>query len=112
MLDRTIKSKIGSFLTVLKIFGDIASPGLLSFPRPGLTLTLDFPIRGPATFRLLDELDTVTRTAGGAVYPGKDGRMSPASFQAFFPQWRDLLPYVDPQFSSSLWRRVTRDMNG
>ena len=107
LLGRTIKAGLGSFLTVLKVFGNVASPGLLSFPRPGITLALDFPNQGPATFRLLNELDAVTRDAGGAVYPGKDGRMSAASFQAFFPQWRELLPYIDPRFSSSFWRRVT-----
>jgi FAD/FMN-containing dehydrogenase len=107
MLERTVKAGLGSFLTVLKIFGDVASPGLLSFPRPGLTLALDFPNKGLATFRLLDELDAVTRAARGAVYPGKDGRMSAESFQAFFPQWRELVPFIDPHFSSSFWRRVT-----
>jgi FAD/FMN-containing dehydrogenase len=109
LLKRTIKAGLGSFLTVLKVFGDVPSPGLLSFPRPGLTLALDFPIKGLSTFKLLDELDAVTRAAGGAVYPGKDGRMSAASFQAFFPHWRDMLPFVDPRFSSSFWRRVTAE---
>lgn len=107
MLERTIRAKLGTLLTVLKVFGATASPGLLSFPRPGLTLTLDFPIKGPATFRLLDELDAVTRAAGGAVNPYKDGRMSATSFQAFFPRWSELKPFIDPLFSSSFWRRVT-----
>lgn len=107
MLERTVKAGFGSFLTVLKMFGNVASPGLLSFPRPGLTLTLDFPIKGAATFQLLDELDVLTRAANGVVYPAKDGRMRAASFQAFFPQWREFLPFVDRNFSSSFWRRVT-----
>ncbi len=107
LLNRTLNSGLASFLTVLKVFGSLASPGLLSFPRPGLTLALDFPNRGPSTLRLLDDLDAITRSAGGAVYPGKDGHMAPASFQAFFPQWRELVPFIDPKFSSSFWRRVT-----
>jgi hypothetical protein len=94
---------------VLKLFGDVPSPGLLSFPRPGLTLNLDFPNQGQATFKLLDELDEVTVAAGGAVNPGKDARMEPACFQSFFPRWKEFLPFVDPLFSSGLWRRVSRN---
>ncbi len=116
MLERALSAGLGSFLTVLKMFGTMASPGLLSFPRAGLTLTLDFPNKGAATLRLLDELDAITRDAGGAIYPAKDGRMTAASFQSFFPQWRQLLPFVDPEFSSSFWRRVTamgpRELDG
>jgi FAD/FMN-containing dehydrogenase len=107
MLQRIAHSGQGSFLTVLKRFGDRPSLGLLSFPRPGVTLALDFPNRGAGTLRLLDALDTITRTAGGAVYPAKDARMAAAAFRQYFPAWTQLAQYVDPKFSSSFWRRVT-----
>lgn len=104
---RIAASKLGSFLAVLKMFGDLPSPGMLSFPQPGVTLALDFPNEGTRTFALLDELDGIIREGGGRVYPAKDARMSAASFRAFYPQWEAFSQYIDPRFSSSFWRRVT-----
>jgi FAD/FMN-containing dehydrogenase len=109
ILERICLAKAGSFLGVLKVFGSLPSPGLLSFPRRGVTLALDFPNRGQETFDLLNRLDEVTRAAKGAVYPSKDARMSAASFHAYFPQLRRFENYIDPRFSSSFWRRVTQD---
>jgi FAD/FMN-containing dehydrogenase len=107
MLSRISRSGVGSFLAVLKNFGSQSAAGMLSFARPGTTLALDFPNRGKPTLKLLDSLDEITREAGGAVYPAKDARMSAAAFQQYFPAWRRFTDYVDPQFSSSFWRRVT-----
>ena len=107
ILGRIRQAGEGSFLTVLKKFGDIRSPGMLSFPRPGLTLALDFAYGGKKTLQLLEDLDKIVRESGGAVYPAKDARMSAESFQAFFPQWKEFAHYVDPHFSSSFWRRVS-----
>lgn len=107
MLRRTLAAGEASFLTVLKLFGDVPSPGMMSFPIAGATLTLDFPNRGERTERLLGELDRVTLAAGGRVNPYKDARMSPATFEASFPHWRDFAGHIDPGFSSSFWRRVT-----
>ena len=106
VFERISSSKLGSFLAVLKMFGDLPSPGLLSFPRPGVTLALDFPNEGARTFALLEDLDTLMRHHGGRVYPAKDARMSSASFKTFYPEWRAFSEYIDPQFSSSFWRRV------
>lgn len=107
VLEEVAKSRQGSFLAVLKVFGDPVSPGLLSFPRPGVTLALDFPNRGKKSLDLFERLDAVVRDAGGAVYPAKDARMSAAAFQAFFPRWREFSKFIDPKFSSSFWRRVS-----
>jgi FAD/FMN-containing dehydrogenase len=107
ILENISHAQEGSFLCVLKVFGDRPSPGLLSFPRKGFTLALDFPNRGQGTFKLLDRIDEIVQQAGGAVYPAKDARMSAQSFQRYFPQWKTFSAYIDPQFSSSFWRRVT-----
>jgi FAD/FMN-containing dehydrogenase len=106
LLARIARSGEGSFLAVLKRFGGLPSPGLLSFPRPGVTIALDFPFKGQATLRLLDTLDAVVAEAGGALYPAKDARMSPAMFRWSFPALERFLVFVNPGFSSGLWRRV------
>jgi FAD/FMN-containing dehydrogenase len=91
---------------VLKKFGTIASPGLLSFPRSGHTLTLDFPNRGPRTLALLDRLDALVLKAGGAVNPYKDARMSAAMFKASFTNWQQLEELRDPAIVSDFWTRT------
>jgi len=107
LLDRIARSGMGSFLGVLKQFGSVPPAGMLSFPRPGLTLALDFAMRGENTLQLMRSLDDVVLESGGALYPAKDARMSPKLFEASFPQWRRFVPYIDPKMSSSFWRRVT-----
>ena len=107
MLGRIAATGQGSFLAVLKTFGPRPAAGLLSFPMEGATLALDFPNKGTTTLALLDSLDEILESAGGRLYPAKDGRMSAASFQRQYPGWRNFAQYKDPQFSSSFWRRVS-----
>jgi FAD/FMN-containing dehydrogenase len=106
MLDAVARSGLGSFLSVVKVFGNKPSLGMLSFPRPGVTLALDFANVGVTLFRLLDRLDAITQAAGGCVYPAKDARMKGEAFRQYFPRWQEFQSYVDPRFSSSFWRRV------
>ena len=103
---RGIHGKMECFLSVMKVFGEHQSPGLLSFPRVGVTFTLDLCHHGEQTLRLLDDFDGVVRSVGGAVYPAKDGRMSSSSFRQYFPQYQELEQYRDPQFNSDFWRRT------
>ena len=97
----------GSFLVVLKTFGALESPGLLSFPMKGTTLALDFPNRGRATLEMFDRLDAVVKEAGGRLYAAKDGRIPKEMFINGFPALGEFARHVDPAFSSSFWRRIT-----
>jgi FAD/FMN-containing dehydrogenase len=106
LLQHIARSGQPSPLNVLKDFGDIPSPGLLSFPRKGLTLALDFPHRGEKTLQLCNALDEVVRQAKGALYPAKDSRMPTAMFESSFPRLAAFKHHIDPHFSSSFWRRV------
>ena len=107
VLDRVAKSQLASFLTVIKRFGPLRSPGMMSFPREGTTVCFDFAEGSPRLRPLLDELDRVVLDGGGAVYPAKDSRMSPETFRRSFPQFESFAKFVDPRFSSTFWRRVT-----
>lgn len=95
----------GSFLAVLKTFGDRAAPGMLSFARPGLTLALDFP-NVPKVHALFARLDACILAAGGALYPAKDALGSAALFRAAYPRWEEFQRFRDPQISSSFARRM------
>lgn len=109
LLERIASAGFGSFLVVLKVFGDKPSPGLLSFPSPGATLALDFPYIEGKTLVLFKQLDDVVVEAGGRIYPAKDAHMSAELFQQFYPNWRELEVLRDPKISSSMWRRVTQE---
>lgn len=90
---------------MLKRCGDIASPGLLSFPLPGTSLALDFP-QGAELAALFARLDRIVRAAGGRLYPAKDAHMSGSDFRAAYPAWETLEALRDPTLLSRFWKRV------
>lgn len=98
---------LGSFLAVLKRCGDIASPGLLSFPIPGTSLALDFPQSSELQHVVFPRLDAIVRAAGGRLYPAKDAHMSGSDFRQAYPTWERLEALRDPSLMSRFWKRVT-----
>jgi len=108
LLTKIVASGQGSFLSVLKTFGEKTSPGLLSFPMSGVTLALDFANKGETTFQLFKTLDEIIVEAGGRIYPAKDARMSAECFKRGYLNWQDFQPFIDKRFGSNFWRRVTK----
>lgn len=106
MLREIAKSGDGSFLAVLKTFGNRQPFGMLSFPQPGVTLALDFPNRGERTLKLFATLDAIVREAGGRIYPAKDARMPRDLFESGYPRLGEFMKYRDPGISSALSRRL------
>lgn len=106
MLGETGRSGDGSFLAVLKTFGNRQPVGMMSFPRPGVTLALDFPNNGARTLKLFERLDAIVREAGGCIYLAKDARMPRDLFEAGYPRLNEFLQYRDPGISSQLSRRL------
>jgi decaprenylphospho-beta-D-ribofuranose 2-oxidase len=98
-----------SFLNVLKRFG-AANRAPLSFPQPGWTVTVDFPIRRGLA-ELCDRLDEQVLDAGGRLYLAKESRTAAATLNRMYPrldEWRKIRAAVDPAgiFSSDLSRRL------
>ena len=106
MLKVIAQSKEGSFLAVLKYCGDIASKGLLSFPKKGITLALDFPNHKQKTEKLFTQLDKVVRESNGRLYPAKDAHMSAEDFKNSYPNWQKLESLRDKNLISHFWKRV------
>ncbi len=109
LLEEVARRGQPSFLSVLKRMG-AQSSGLLSFPQPGHTLTLDFPAT-PENLSLLDRLDAIVAEHGGRLYLTKDARMTQAMFEAGYPRaeaFRDLRRRLslDRRFASLQSRRL------
>ena len=100
---RTIVAKIAdeghaSFLAVLKRFG-AESGGMLSFPKPGWTLTLDLPAGVAGLGRLLAELDDLVLGVGGRHYLAKDAFATPEVVRSGYPrldEWKAIRRAADP----------------
>jgi FAD/FMN-containing dehydrogenase len=72
------------FLVVVKDFG-AEGEGALSFPRPGITFTLDIPVRDD-TQAVVDALNDHVAAEGGRVYLAKDAFTRAGHMRAMEPR--------------------------
>lgn len=86
ILSKIAESGEGSFLAVLKLFGNAETLSPMSFPMEGYTLALDFKIN-ENVFKLLDELDILVQKAGGRLYLAKDVRMQHDFYTKTYPKY-------------------------
>jgi FAD/FMN-containing dehydrogenase len=110
ILGRIAALGAGSFLAVLKTFGP-EEEGPLSFPLPGYTLALDFPLHGGDIIPFLRQLNKLIAGAGGRVYLAKDAILEEEDFVAMYPrleEFRRAKRRYDPhnQFRSCLSDRL------
>lgn len=110
LLEEISRERAASFLAVLKTTGE-EGRGLLSFPRPGVTLALDLPNVGERLRPLARRLDEIVLARGGRLYLAKDALTDAASFAAMYPKlasFRRARARLDPngRFSSAQARRL------
>ena len=84
ILEKISRSGKGSFLAVLKLYGQ-ANNNYLSFPMKGYSLALDFKIE-KGLFKFLNKLDKIVLKYGGRIYLTKDVRVSKEVFEQGYPQ--------------------------
>lgn len=77
ILETIAKSGNGSFLVVLKLFGDNNPQAYNSFPMKGYTLALDFKVNSGLE-KLVKDLDKIVMEYGGHIYRTKDAMSNPA----------------------------------
>lgn len=85
----------GSFLAVLKLFGE-QNTGNLSFSMKGYTLALDFPVN-KEVFLLLKELDSIVADFGGRIYLTKDARMDKELLAKGYPHLEEFKRFITSQ---------------
>jgi FAD/FMN-containing dehydrogenase len=89
LIEELAASGTASFLTVIKDCG-AEGDGLLSFPRPGMSLALDIPIRADSP-QVIGRLNHVVRDTGGRIYLTKDGLSTSEDFRAMEPRLQEFL---------------------
>lgn len=96
----TLTRKGGApLLCVIKDCGD-EGKGMLSFPKPGISIALDLPMRGEKTQALVDALNAIVIEAEGRVYLAKDALTRPEHFRLMEPRleaWNALRRKWDPE---------------
>ena len=109
ILDSVRASGVSSFLNVLKVFGSHTSVGMLGFPKPGITIAIDFPNQGQKTNMLFESLDKIVSESEGRLYAAKDARMPSDLFKSGYPRFDEFLSYRDPGISSGFSQRIFGD---
>lgn len=91
--------------------------GILSFPRPGISVALDLPLRPRRTQALVDALNEIVIEAGGRIYLTKDALTRPEHLRAMDPRldaFHAVRRKWDPEgrFRSALSVRLLGDRPG
>jgi decaprenylphospho-beta-D-ribofuranose 2-oxidase len=110
IVDRVVANGNASVISVLKRFG-AESGGMLSFPKPGWTLTFDVAAGVAGLGPFLAELDQLVVGAGGRHYLAKDAHTTPDVIRAGYPrldEWKVVRRSVDPagRWASDQARRL------
>ena len=98
-LERFASSQHGAIVCVIKDCG-AEGKGMMSFPRSGISIAVDFPIHPHRTPRLVNDLNELVLSEGGRIYLSKDTFTQPEHFHAMEPRlkaWNQVRERWDPR---------------
>lgn len=87
-----------SFVSVVKDCG-AEGKGMMSFPKPGISIALDIPMNRGKTQAIVDALNEIVIAAGGRIYLTKDSLTRPDHFRLMEPRldaWNEVRRKWDP----------------
>lgn len=101
IFDIVVQSIHKPSLSVIKKFGKIVSPGLLSFPEYGYAIAMDFPYRkGIVSF--FDDLNKTVKSCNGKIYLAKNIVWPGCGAADFFKNIDEFQCFIDPAIRSTL----------
>lgn len=112
LLEIVARHGAASPLCVIKDCG-AEGRGMLSFPKPGISVALDLPVRDN-TQAVIDEINELVSASGGRIYLTKDSFTRREHFRAMEPRlaaFQEVRRRWDPdgRFESALSRRLLGD---
>lgn len=109
LLEKMQKARKYPVLSVMKIHGEHALPGKMSFTHPGVSGAFDF-INTSGTVEFIRSLHAFIAENGGRIYLVKDALLSPENFERMYPEaveFRNVLArYNSGEVNSFLAKRL------
>jgi len=100
----------GSFLSVLKIMSNQNQNSFLSFPKPGITVAMDFKNESSDTKKMISSMYDIVGKYQGRIYLAKDSLLTSEQFHQMYDA-SSFSKYKDKNLNSLMWERLNSEKN-
>ena len=100
----------GSFLSVLKVMSNQNQNSYLSFPKPGITVAMDFKNESSETTKMITSMYDIVGKYQGRIYLAKDSLLTSEQFHQMYDA-SSFSKYKDKNLNSLMWERLNSEKN-